>query len=508
MSVSIKNIVKQSAKFNAVSVISLLIQIPNQLIIGMFLVPEEYGIISFVALWSLYAGLINPGMLSAGQREIPYLIGKKEGEQSIKVQNIAISSDLLYSILPFLVILCASFFYSNKMIKIGLVLTAISFIANRLVTYWSSLNFIKQRFTVVAIGRLISSILSPIIIIGSIYWLGIYAVFIAPLVCTIFMGIYYLKKGPIGYYFHLEWTEVIRLIKIGFVFSLSGVIFYIYRMTDRTIIASFLSLRDLGLFTFAMGFIMFGMNFLADFGRVLEPILWEHSGKIKNPEDSFNDTKKMAIYMAVMTAMIIPLLQVGYDVVVKLLVPKYIESIPLFFILSNMLYLASMATFPNIILNSVVVNKQALVTGIYLIGVGINTVLDLVMIYAGYGIEAIAFVTIVSQAMVTFVSYFLAREYMVRQRKGFALFLWQITFPFMISVLFSIFHGFLGSTTLSIWIFGGISLCSQIIIWSIVVAVLYRNYFPKDKIVKIARELCELCAIGIKKKIRAFSASR
>lgn len=508
MSISIKSIVKQSAKFNVVSVVSLLIQIPNQLIIGTFLVPEEYGIISFVALWSLYAGLINPGMLSAGQREIPYLIGKKEEEQSIKIQNIAISSDLLYSILPFLVILCASFFYSNKMIKIGLILTAISFIANRLVTYWSSINFIKQRFTIVAIGRLINAILSPIIIIGSIYWLGIYAVLIAPLVCTIFMGIYYLRKGPIAYHFQFEWTEVIRLIKIGFVFSLSGVIFYIYRMADRTIIASFLSLHDLGLFAFAMGFIMFGMNFLADFGRVLEPILWEHSGKIKNPEDSFNDTKRMAIYMALITAMIIPLVQVGYDVVVKLLVPKYIESIPLFFILSNMLYLASMATFPNIILNSVVVNKQAVVTGIYLIGAGINIVLDLVMIYAGYGIEAIAFVTIVSQGMVAFVSYFLAREYMVRQRKGFALFLWQITFPFIISVLFSIFHGFLGSTALNPWLFGGISLCLQIIIWSIVIAVPYRNYFPRDKIINIVKELFELGTNGIREKIKAFSAIR
>ncbi|MEE9604942.1 MAG: oligosaccharide flippase family protein, partial [Candidatus Scalindua sp.] len=356
-SLSIRNIVKQSGKFNLVSVISLLIQIPNQLIIGMFLIPKEYGIISFVALWGLFAGLINPGMLSAGQREIPYLMGKKEDEQSIKVQNVAISSDLLYSILPFLVILCASFFYSNKIIKIGLILTAISFIAHRLVTCWSSINFIKQRFTVVAIGRLISAILSPIIIIGSIYWLGIYAVLIAPLISTIVMGFYYLKKAPIGYYFQFEWSEIIRLARVGFVFSLSGIIIYGYRMADRTIIASFLPLHDLGLFAFAMGFIIFGMSFLADFGRVLEPILWEHSGKIKNPEDSFNDTKRMAIYMALITAIIIPLVQVGYGVTVRLLVPRYIESIPLFLVLSNMLYLVSMATIPNIILQSVVVNK-------------------------------------------------------------------------------------------------------------------------------------------------------
>ena len=507
-SLSIRNIVKQSGKFNLVSVISLLLQIPTQLIVGMFLIPKEYGIISFVALWSLFAGLINPGMLSAGRREIPYLMGKKEDEQSIKVQNVAISSDLLYSILPFLVILCASFFYSNKIIKIGFILTAISFIAQRLVTCWASINFIKQRFTVVAIGRLISAILSPIIIIGSIYWLGIYAVLIAPLISTIVRGFYYFKKAPIGYYFQFEWSEIIRLARVGFVFSLSGIVFYGYRMADRTIIASFLSLHDLGLFAFAMGFIMFGMTFLADFGRVLEPILWEHSGKIKNPKDSFNDTKRMAIYMALITAIIIPLVQVGYDVTVRLLVPRYIESIPLFLILSNMLYLASMATIPNVILNSVVVNKQAFVTGIYAIGVGINIVLDLLMIYAGYGIGAIAFVTIVSQGMVTFVSYFMAREYMIRQRKGFAVVLWQITLPFIISVLFSIFHGFLSSTTLNSWLFCSISLCSQIIIWSIVIAIFYQNYVTKDKVMNIVKELFELGTNGIRKKIKAFSATR
>jgi len=251
MAISIRNIVKQSAKFNVVNIISLLLKIPNQIIIGMFLLPEEYGIISFVTLWKLYAGLINPGMLSAAQREIPYLIGKKEGKQFIRVQNIAISSDLIYSILPFLVIFGASFFYSNKIIKIGLIITAFSFFSARFVNYWSSINFIKQNFTIVAKGRLIGSILSPISIIISIYWLGIYSVLIAPLVCTLVVGIYYFKKAPIGYFFQFDWPEVIRLIKIGFVFSLSGIIFYVYRMADRTIIASFLPLHDLGIFTFA-----------------------------------------------------------------------------------------------------------------------------------------------------------------------------------------------------------------------------------------------------------------
>jgi len=505
MTISIRNIIKQSAKFNVVSIISLLVKIPNQIIIGMFLLPEEYGIISFVTLWKLYAGLINPGMLSAAQREIPYLIGKKEGKQFIRVQNIAISSDLIYSILPFLVIFGASFFYSNKIIKIGLIITAFSFFSARFVNYWSSINFIKQNFTVVAKGRLISSILSPIIIIISIYWLGIYSVLIAPLVCTLFVGIYYFKKAPIGYSFQFEWAETVRLIKVGFIFSLSGIIFYVYRMADRTIIASFLPLHDLGIFTFAMMFVMFGMNFLADFGRVLEPILWEHSGKVKNPKDSFNNTKRMAIYMALVTAIIIPLVQVGYNLTVKLIIPKYIESISLFFILSNMLYLTSMATVPNIILNSVVVNKQVFVTSINAIGTGINIILDLFIIYVGYGIEAIALVTVVSQGVATFVLYFIARKYIIKQRDKFTLFLRQIILPFIISVIFSVFHGFFySSTILSSWFLSIISIFFQIIIWTFVILLFYRDYLTKDKVISIVKELYELASIGIKRKNRAL----
>jgi hypothetical protein len=216
----------------------------------------------------------------------------------------------------------------------------------------------------------------------------------------------------------------------------------------------------------------------------------------------------MAIYMALATAIIIPLVQIGYDVTVRILIPKYIESIPLFLILSNMLYLASIATIPGVILNSVVVNKQAFVTGIYAIGVGINIILDLLMIHLGYGIEAIAFVTIVSQGVVTFTTYLLAREYMVRQRKGFALFLGQMTLPFVISIAFSVFHGFLGSTTSNSWLWGSISLCFQIIIWSIVIAIFYQNYVTKDKVMDIVKELFELGRNGIRKKIRALAVTR
>ena len=184
-------------------------------------------------------------------------------------------------------------------------------------------------------------------------------------------------------------------------------------------------------------FVMFGMNFLADFGRVLQPILWEYSGKVKNPKDAFNNTKRMAIYITLVTAMLIPLVQVGYVVVVKLILPKYIGSIPLFFILSNMLCLVSMAKVPTIILNSVVVSKQTFVTGVYAIGAEFS-------VFHGF---------------------------------------------------------FYSSTILSPWFLSVISILFQTIIWYFIILLFYRDYITKDKIVSIIKEVYELASAGIKRKI-------
>jgi len=146
MAISVINIIKQSAKFNAVQIIGKFVSIPQNIIIATLLAPKDYGVIGFLGLWTMYSGLVNPGILSAGQREIPYLLGKGEEKESLRVQNISITGDLLYSLLPFLVIFSSSFFFSDLIIKIGLIITAFSFIIGHFVNYWSGINFLKQNW--------------------------------------------------------------------------------------------------------------------------------------------------------------------------------------------------------------------------------------------------------------------------------------------------------------------------------------------------------------------------
>ena len=48
--VTVLNILRHSAKFNAVNLFSKIISFPVGIIIAMILIPEEYGVIGFVGL--------------------------------------------------------------------------------------------------------------------------------------------------------------------------------------------------------------------------------------------------------------------------------------------------------------------------------------------------------------------------------------------------------------------------------------------------------------------------
>jgi len=469
----LRRLLRETAKFNGVAVVSLLIQPPTQLLIAAFLSPRDYGVVSLLGLWSLYAGLINPGTLSAGKREIPFLIAKGERARADKVQNVAISADLVYSFLPFLVICSAALVAQDHLVRIGLVITAVAYWVRNLSGYWSAINFVKQRFTVVAIGRLIGVLAVPLTILLLVGSLGVYAVLLGPVVGSLLSILFFLRVASIGFRFRFDIEEVIRLTKIGIVLSLTGILFYGYRLADRTIVASFLTLESLGIFSFAMVFVSFGLNFVADFTRVLEPILWEHSGKASDPETSFYATRRLARYLALASGVLVPMSQVGFVALVLLLVPAYQDSIPLFFILSNLLFLAGISAIPVIILQSAAIGRERIVSLVFGIGVAVNVLLDLLMVFLGRGIVGIAWVTVVSQGVFTIVFFLLAWRYMADPAGRSIKRLGLILLPFMVAAVFSLAHQLFLNDPASWMRVSVVSLAAQLVVWVVVIAVFY-----------------------------------
>lgn len=489
MMLSIISIAKNSLKFSVVSVVSALLGLVVTLYVATVLAPEEYGIYGFLSLWLLYAGLIGPGILSAGYREMPVLFAKDNQKEALRIQNISLSSQMLYLVVPFAVILGASFFYPDMVTKIGLLLTATTYVMSQLASSWSSMNFVREKFNTIAGGNLIAAIIAPIITLLSINWLGVYALLIAPLVASLFQWAYYLKWGSINYSFKFDRAEIIRLLRIGIILQALAFVYWAFRLADRTIISATLPLEQLGLYTYAMTFLMYALTIPTNFGNVLQPILWKAAGKAANIYEGFKDTTRITVYMALGVAILIPAAQLCYYLIINLIATKYTGSIPIFYVLSYNLYLVSLSIVPGLVLGASMVNRQNISLALWTIGLAVSIALDLLVISLGYGVVGVACVTICAQGLVTFISFGLIKKHIFEDNKGFLIFMTTIIIPFLATVPFYFLHSYLSLMASGMWTFIALSLGAQAIIWSFLIGVFYRDYLSIHEIMLLVKEI-------------------
>lgn len=486
--ISILGILKQSGKFNLVNFVSNILSVPKSIIIAMVLVPGDYGIINLLALWSLYAGLIHPGLTSAGNREIAHLIGGKNNESALRVQNVSITSDLIYSLVPFMAILCAVFFAKEMTLKIGFIFTALTYASAHLAAYMRGVNFARQHFSIVARGDFIQSVSVVFSTLALVFWLKIYAVLIGPLVGALLAWFYYLKRGSIGFRFNFDWQETVRLFKIGISFSILALVYWAYQFADKTVIAFLLPRHQLGLYSYALVYIFLGLTFLRDFGNVFAPVLWAKAGQEKNNSEVFYATKRVIIYLAITTAMLIPFSQVCFYLLTNFLTKNFVDSIPVFIVLSCNLYWTVLSIIPSLILQSSAVNRQASLLKAYMFGFSLNVCLDIIAIRMGYGILAVAVINVITQAIVTVVNFLLIRKYIFRHRQDVYNFIRLSGMPLLVSIVFCCFHNYFMNNDGNRWFFASLTLTIQLVLWFSVIRLFYRDYFPKEKVRAVIRE--------------------
>ena len=489
MPLSIISIAKNSIKFTSIKTIGALAGLGVTLYAAVILLPEEYGTYGLLSLWLTYVLLVAPGIYSAASREMPVLLGKGQEKDALRVQNISISAELLYTIVPTAVIIGVAFSYTDAVMRTGLLIVSMSYVASRISGIWSQMNFTRERFNTVAVGNIIIAVVAPAVTLVSLHWLKVYALIIGPLVSYIVLLVYYLTRGSIGFRFTLDRHEIIRLVKIGIVLQGLVIVLMAFRMADRTIIASMLPLDQLGLYVFAIGFLGYGLSLFEDFARVLQPVLWRHAGTAESVIKGFKDTRRIAVYVALGTAIIIPLAQLAFTLTATLLTKKYVASIPVFNVISYNLYLTAIAIIPTLILSSSLVNKQKLPLIFYVIGLAMSISLDLLVVRIGYGIIGIAWVTIGTQGLVTLILYYLIKKYISDTAAEFRKLVTIIVIPFLGCLPFYFIHVYLYPAIASLWVFTGISLAAQALVWAIVIGLFYRDYVSTTEFRLIKQEI-------------------
>ncbi len=482
MAISFVDIIRNSLKFSSINALAAAASLPVSVYVATVLTPADYGAYGILLLWLTYANLLRPGLVPAGYREIPLLLGRNERENALRLQNITITSDLLYSFAAFLVIIGASFFFSGPVMRVGLILTAFAYGANILVNHWVGVNFLRQNFNIAARGKFVLVMVSPLVILASITWLKVNALLLASVLAALIAFAYYWRKGPIGFRPTFDRKETNRLVRVGIVLQGGTLALWAFRLADRTVIATTLPLEQLGLYTFAMGFITTMLMIPTDFVDVLRPILYRELGKAASIIEGFRDTRRLAVYLALGTAVMVPAAQLIFYLIVSLAAKQYTGSIPIIYVLSYNLYLASIWLIADLVLVSSVVNRQVISLAAHIAGLGLTAVLDLLAVRWGYEVVGVAWVTVCTQGLVTITLYYQVRKYIFARAVDFFRFQVSLYTPFLVTIFFYPLHIRLGAVMSNTWAFAGISLLAQASLWIVLISIFYRSYISLEDI--------------------------
>jgi len=213
-------IIKSTALFTVVSFAGRLASIPKSIIIGLVLMPNEFGLYNSIFLSFNYLMIINIGILSAASRESAHYFGQ-EGKENlgVDIQNKSIVIDFLITIFITIIFLIYVIQQETLFLIICHLLVGITYVLTKISSTYERFNSARNLFTGVAIVHLIGYILSPILIIGTIFYLKIYALLIIPIIVLLIQIFYYNIKMPLDFHLAFDFSGMKKLLYAGFFFG-------------------------------------------------------------------------------------------------------------------------------------------------------------------------------------------------------------------------------------------------------------------------------------------------
>jgi hypothetical protein len=90
---------------------------------------------------------------------------------------------------------------------------------------------------------------------------------------------------------------------------------------------------------------------------------------------------------------------------------------------------------------------------------------------------------------VTLILYYLIKNYVFATAAEFRQFAIIIVIPFLACLPFYFIHVYLHPVISNIWVFTGISLAAQIVMWAVIISIFFRDYVSAKEFQHIRQEI-------------------
>jgi len=407
-----EELINSTAKLSGVTLLGKTLALVRGYVTAWFLGPHAFGVLSILGMINTYASFMHIGLTDAARRELPYLIARNDTEGTQKVRDNAFSVHILTAILVAGAVWAASYWFADLTIRWAIRITALTIFLSRIRNLYSLLAYVYSKFGAIARCNALGAVISFIFVVCTIYWLKIFSVILVLLIAEIWI-IFYLKRSVnLNFRFSVSWPEVWHLARIGVWLVLSTVSYYIFNLTDRTMVAGLLGVEAVGYYALAFFFFNILHQFVGTGVSVIQPQLYRRLGEVESVKEVKNYITKPSLLSAFVCSFLAGMIWICSPWFIELFLPKFAPSVQSMQILVVSLFFVAVSKMPQQLLPAPRVNRQKQMVVAYFVGIVINMGLNLFFIKKlGFGIEGAAWATLIANGFVCVFLFILAHRF-------------------------------------------------------------------------------------------------
>lgn len=413
MSSAFSGIIKGGFQLSFARATVLAVDMLQIFVLAKVLGPSGYGEVSLFNLILLYGALTGLGFDAIAFREIPGHVVKNDDKSLHFIKNFSFTVEIMVRVCVGIILLSVGLIFYSGTLRIGIFIIAIILILQKITTFYQLFGNALKKFSIISKAIIIQGFFAGLVTIMLVKWCGVYTRLLAILIVQIFLLYFFYKNIPLRAIFTFRKDKFYPILKMGIPFVLLNIVFYLWRLSDRTLIANMLDFRMLGIYSFAAASIQTLLIFSNDFNTVLQPFLYERTSKIKQKDDFFALVRKPTIFYAYLIPVFLPIIWIGYPYVINVILPNYIESVWPFRILLMQIYLGNIALGVILFISSAEVNKQFLLAMSYVIAGVVSYILIFYFLQHGYGLSWVAIGIVTAQCAAIIIIFCIAQPFYI-----------------------------------------------------------------------------------------------
>lgn len=221
--------------------------------------PEMFGLLGIINQVPSLAKFGSFGYDGVAVREISHISQTTQTERIKSLRNVTFTADMIWSLLLSFSVFAASYLFERQEIYWGLKIASLSLFASQIIRLYVANVRLDKNFQLLSVVQSVAHVINTILVVGTIFFIGMYSVLMAGLATSVLLICIYQKTVGLRFTFEYDRHELWRLTKIATPISIATVLYGLWAWSERILVLWFFGLETLGIYSLAIAGVQAGL---------------------------------------------------------------------------------------------------------------------------------------------------------------------------------------------------------------------------------------------------------